>query len=548
MTGSDVDRTPSPRADLCIVGAGVAGALVGHRLAERGYDVVFLEAGERFDPADRLQQMEQALRPEHDPTDIWNMGGPRDRYSVSGEIDSYALNERRVKGVGGTTLHWLGTTPRLHPRDFELRSRHGVGVDWPISYSDLQPYYAAAERAMGVAGEDGGSGPPREEPYPLSAFPESHSDGLFEAACERLGITLRPCPQARNSEAYDGRSQCIGYGTCSPVCPSGAKYSGDVHARRAEAEGARVIDRVAVEQLEHDRDGSTVTAAQYVTPDGTRHRQEARHFVVAAGGVETPRLLLLSKSEQYLDGLANSSGAVGRYFMEHPAVRTTARIDSETNPEPIGFLTRISEHFYDTGDAPPGSIMLKFSHSDPPSPTQHALGGGNLTSVDDAAEAVVGVEWGDDLLEGFDAANRTLWIGGNLEMLPEKDNYVGLDTDTTDEFGNPVPDVSFGVGPYGRATAERALEVERTILEEAGGEVVGQTDPADPNFLSHHMGSTRMGTDPGDSVVNPRLRTHDLENCWIVSSSVFPTCGAANPTLTIAALALRAVEDLRDVL
>ncbi|WP_336325989.1 GMC family oxidoreductase [Halovenus sp. HT40] len=539
------DRTPSERVDLCLVGAGIAGAIVAAELAERGFDVVLLESGERFDPDDRLAQMEQAIRPEHDDSEIWNMGGPRDRFSSSGAVE-YALNDRRVKGVGGTTLHWLGTTPRLHPRDFELNSRYGIGTDWPISYDDLRPYYAQAEREMGIAGGQSRSAPPREVPYPMDPFPETHSDGLFESACEELGISMRPCPQARNSEAYDGRSECVGYGTCIPVCPSGAKYSGDVHVRKAEDHGAKVIDRVTVEYLEHGPD--SVEAARYVTPDGTRHRQEARHFVVAAGGVETPRLLLLSQSEAYPDGLANSSGLVGRYFMEHPAVRTTARIDQETNPEPVRFLTRISEQFYEGADGPPGSILLKFGNPNPDSPVDHALSEPDADSLDGIADAVTGTEWGDDLLDGYDGVNHTLWIGGNLEMLPDKSNRVKLDPNTTDKFGNPVPDVSFSVGSYATQTAEEALDIQREILETAGGEVTSQTDPTDPNFLSHHLGTTRMGTDPETSVVDSRLRTHDIENLWCVSSSVFPTAGAANPTLTIGALALRTSEFLAEQL
>jgi choline dehydrogenase-like flavoprotein len=548
MTGDStaVDRTPAPRSDVCVVGAGVAGGVVANELAQDGYDVVLLDAGERFDPEDRLEQMEQAIRPDHEPKDVWNMGGARDRYSASGDIGSYALNERRVKGVGGTTLHWLGTTPRLHPRDFEMQTRYGIATDWPISYRNLQPYYAAAEREMGIAGQDDATPPPRAEPYPLDPFPTTHSDGLFAAACERLGISMRRCPQARNSEAYDGRSECLGYGTCSPVCPSGAKYSGDVHVRKAAQAGATVIDRAAVEALEHDDAGETVVAARYATPDGTRHRQEARQFVVAAGGVETPRLFLLSQSTTYPDGLANSSGLVGRYFMEHPAVRTTGRLDRETNPEPIGFLTTISKEFYDREEAPPGSIMLKFSNSGPDSPAEAALSGGSIDSSDDAMRRILGASWGDAIPQQLDGGNRTVWIGGNCEMLPHAENRVQLDTDTTDAFGNPVPDVSFGVGSYGTETLQEALDVEERILEEVGAEVTSQTDPTQPNFLSHHMGTTRMGEDPAESVVDPQLRTHDLDNCWVVSSSVFPTGGAANPTLTIAALALRASEHIAE--
>lgn len=537
---SGVDRTPVDGADICVVGAGVAGALVADKLAAAGASVVVLESGERFDPDNRRAQMEQAIRPDADDN-VWDVGGPRDRFSSSGDVD-YALNERRVKAVGGTTLHWLGTTPRLHPRDFEMESRYGIATDWPIRYDDLRPYYAQAERELGIVGTDEGSGPPREQPYPMDPFPATHADGIYAEACEELGISMRPCPQARNTEAYDGRSQCVGYGTCIPVCPSGAKYSGDIHVRAAENKGARVIDRVTVERLEHGPD--SVDAAKYVTPDGTRHRQPADQFVVAAGGVETPRLLLLSESSAFPDGLANSSGLVGRYFMEHPGVRTTARIDSETNPEPVRFLTRISEQFYEGADGPPGSILLKFGNPQPDSPVEAALSGPDTDSLDGLGDALGGTEWGDDLLAGVDTETHTLWIGGNVEMLPDRSNRVQLDSSQTDAFGNPVPDVSFGIGSYAEQTAAEALSIQREILETAGADVTRQTDPADPNFLSHHMGTTRMGTDPTESVVDAQLRAHDVGNLWCVSSSVFPTVGSANPTLTIAALALRASEAL----
>ena len=537
---SGVDRTPVDGADICVVGAGVAGALVADKLAAAGASVVVLESGERFDPDNRRAQMEQAIRPDADDN-VWDVGGPRDRFSSSGDVD-YALNERRVKAVGGTTLHWLGTTPRLHPRDFEMESRYGIATDWPIRYDDLRPYYAQAERELGIVGTDEGSGPPREQPYPMDPFPATHADGIYAEACEELGISMRPCPQARNTEAYDGRSQCVGYGTCIPVCPSGAKYSGDIHVRAAENKGARVIDRVTVERLEHGPD--SVDAAKYVTPDGTRHRQPADQFVVAAGGVETPRLLLLSESSAFPDGLANSSGLVGRYFMEHPGVRTTARIDSETNPEPVRFLTRISEQFYEGADGPPGSILLKFGNPQPDSPVEAALSGPDTDSLDGLGDALGGTEWGDDLLAGVDTETHTLWIGGNVEMLPDRSNRVQLDSSQTDAFGNLVPDVSFGIGSYAEQTAAEALSIQREILETAGADVTRQTDPADPNFLSHHMGTTRMGTDPTESVVDAQLRAHDVGNLWCVSSSVFPTVGSANPTLTIAALALRASEAL----
>ncbi|MDZ5813047.1 GMC family oxidoreductase, partial [Halorubrum sp. AD140] len=313
----DADRSPVPDADVCVVGAGPAGAIVADRLAG-DHEVVVLDAGPRFDPEDRLARQERAIRPFYSRPDVWGVGGARDAHENAGDR-FYPLNHARVKGIGGSTLHWQGMVMRLHEDDFNSESERGVGADWPIDYADLQPYYAEAERELGVAGGsnvDNPYAPPREEPHPMGPFEPSYSDSLFDEACEALGIDMHSVPNARNSEQYDDRSACVGYGTCQPVCPSGAKYDATVHVERAEERGATVIDRASVRSLEHD-DDDRVTAAVYATPDGEEHRQEADAFVVAAGGVETPRLLLLSRSDRYPDGLANASGHVGEFFMDH---------------------------------------------------------------------------------------------------------------------------------------------------------------------------------------------------------------------------------------
>jgi choline dehydrogenase-like flavoprotein len=546
---TSVDRTPIDRADVCIVGTGVAGALVGYSLAKRGYSVVMLEAGERFDPANRLEQMELAIRPEHDRTDVWNMGGERDRYSSAGSIE-YPLNQTRVKGVGGTTLHWQGMVMRFHEKDFEMESRYGLASDWPIGYADLQPYYAQAESELGVAGpDDNPFAPPRDREFPMGPFPKSYVDTLFETACDELGITMHRVPQARNSEAYDGRSSCVGYSTCTPVCPSGAKYSADIHVRKAEEEGAHVIDQVPVQRFEHDDAGERVTAAVYATPDGETHRQKAREFVLAAGGVESPRLLLLSKSEQYPDGLANSSGLVGRYFMEHPAVAVLGRLDQPTNQNPIGYFTSESHQFYDHDEPTPGSIILEFMNVGPSSPVDPALRGGDTSFESNLADVVSGDVWGDDLLDEIQDAHveNRVGISAMVEQLPRKRNQITLDASKTDDHGNPVPEISWSLGPHERRTLDKAEEIQRRILNELGATITAVYRPENSGVPPcHHMGTTRMGENPAWSVVDSRLRTHDLENLFIPSSSVFVTGAAMNPTLTIAALALKTADHLHE--
>jgi len=522
------DRTPVADADVCVIGAGPAGGIVADRLAAAGREVVILEAGPRFEPADRLARQERAIRPYYDRPAVWDGDPERDAYSSTGER-FYPLNHARARGVGGSTLHWQGMVMRLHEADFDSRSVRGVGVDWPIDYDDLRPYYAAAERELGVAGaQDNPFAPPREEPHPMPAFPPSYSDSLFAEACDDLEIAMHSVPNARNSEGYDGRSACVGYGTCQPVCPSGAKYDATVHVERAERRGTTVIDRAPVQRLEHTAD--EITAAVYATPDGEEHRQEADAFVIACGGVETPRLLLLSESSRYPDGLANSSGLVGKFFMDHLFAGTGGVLDEPTRQNHVGFLTSESHQFYDDADDEYAPFKLEFFNYDGPSPVGMAL---------------TGDDWGDDLLDRLRSSyGNHIGMGGLVEQLPREDSYVGLDPERTDDHGNPVPDVHWTVGDRALRTIERVNGVQERILAELGAEITWQVGPEGTGPAYHHMGTTRMGDDPDESVVGPDLQTHDLENCWITSSSVFPTGGAMNPTLTIAALALKAADHL----
>jgi choline dehydrogenase-like flavoprotein len=522
---ADVDRTPSDPVDVCVVGAGPAGALVAHDLASRGYSVVVLEAGPRFDRADRLERMERSIRPGWHPGSVWGVGGERDAYTTGGDLH-YPLNAARVKGVGGTTLHWQGMVFRFHEDDFRTESAYGVGTDWPIAYDDLQPFYADAEAELGVAGaSDNPFAPPREDPHPLPAFPPSYSDSLFAEACEDVGIAMHSAPNARNSEPYDGRGGCVGYGTCKPVCPSGAKYDATVHVAKAEAEGARVVDRAPVQRLEHDREGDRVTAAVYATPDGETHRQRATQFVVAAGGVETPRLLLLSRSETYPDGLANASGLVGNYFMDHLFAGMGGVLDERTRQNHVGFITSESHQFYDDADADVGPYKLEFLNYAGPSPVEQAC------TADD---------WGDALRETLRASyGNHVAMGALAGQRPRKANRVTLDPSVTDDHGNPVPKVHWSLDDWERRTLRAANDRQRAIHDELGTDVRWRVGPENTGPAFHHMGTTRMGDDPDESVVDRHCRTHDLGNLSVASSSVFVTAGALNPTLTIAALALK---------
>jgi choline dehydrogenase-like flavoprotein len=523
--GTGRDRTPVSGADVCVVGAGPAGALVADRLADDP-EVVVLEAGPRFDSASRVDRQERALRPAFDRPDVWDVGGDRDAHTNSGER-FYPLNHARVKGVGGSTLHWQGMVMRLHEDDFASGTTRGVGPDWPIAYADLQPYYREAERELGVAGaSDNPYAPPRADPHPMPAFEPSYSDSLFAEACASLGLDMHSVPNARNSEPYGDRSPCVGYGTCQPVCPSGAKYDATVHVERAEAAGATVIDRAPVERLAHESD--RVTAAVYTTPDGETHRQAADAFVLAGGGVETPRLLLLSASEAYPDGLANSSGHVGAFFTDHLFAGVGGVLEEPTRQHHVGFYTSGCDQFYDEADEQYAPFKLEFFNYAGPTPVGMAL---------------TGDDWGDALLERLQTAyGGHVAVGGLVEQLPQEESRIRLHPERTDDRGNPVPDVHWRVGDRALRTIARANEIQRAILEELGAEIEWVAGPDATGPAYHHMGTTRMSADPRAGVVDADCRTHDLDNCWIASSSVFPTGGAMNPTLTIAALALRVAD------
>jgi choline dehydrogenase-like flavoprotein len=291
-----------------------------------------------------------------------------------------------------------------------------------------------------------------------------------------------------------------------------------------------------------------VEAAVYVTPEGAEYQQSADRFVLAAGGVEIPRLLLLSASPDHPDGLANRSGAVGRYFHDHLFAGMGGQVEQRTRQNHVGFITSGSHAFYDdpgrstsgtAGGIAPGndtysSLKLEFLNYAGPSPATSAL----------QAE-----QWGDSLLESLRTEyGAHIAMGALVEQPPAVDNRVSLDRSQTDDLGNPVPDIQWSLDHRTRATLERANEIQAAILERLEADIDWQVGPENTGPAYHHMGTTRMGTDPETSVVRPDLRTHDIQNLHIASSSLFPTGGAMNPTLTIAALAFKCATHVSEIL
>jgi choline dehydrogenase-like flavoprotein len=512
-------------AEVCIVGAGAAGGIMAFELARRGVSVLVLESGPRHDFRRRGEYVQRYLRHE----DPWQTPLPNlDRYTISG-ITPFGLEGRRARGVGGSTLHWEGYALRLHADDFRLRSRYGIADDWPISYEELEPYYACAEGALGVAGApDDPWASPRSTPFPLPAFPLSYSDRLLEPACRSLGIALHTLPQTRNSVAYGGRSQCRACGTCQ-VCPTGAKASIDLtHIPQAEATGkARVLTGATVLRLEVDQRGE-VSSAVYAGADKIERRVAASVFVLAGGAVENSRLLLLSRSAAFPDGLANRSGLIGKFFMSHPSLDVTGLASEKVYPYRIGFSTAMSRQFAVERDrTSQGAFLLEFLNSAGPTPEELAAQSG---------------KWGQALREHVrEEFGRRLGIRVFVEQLPQRRNAISLNQSLRDYFGNAVPNVYCSVGGYERNALNEAKAVAQKIFAAMGLRDV-RSSPL--TFAAHMMGTHRMGTDAATSVVDSDLRTHDVPNLYLVGSGCFVTASTSPPTLTIAALAIRASQHI----
>jgi len=524
--------------EVLIIGSGVAGAMCAYALAQKGIKVTILEAGPRIKRDEVVTGFKQS--PYLDlsagyPNAVWaprpDWGQGQDRYIEKTGPDILTLEYLRV--VGGTTWHWAGIAIRPHPNDFKLRNLYGVGDDWPISYQDLEPYYVQAEYEMGVAGDSSiNDGSPRSKRYPLPPIPPTYVENLITKTLNTIAITFISRPSARNSLPFDNRVQCQGYNTCSPICPTGAQYSAMVHVNKAEALGVQVIENTRVDRLETDKSGH-ISAVHFGRPDGSKGVAEGRLIVIAANGIETPRLLLMSRNEQCPDGLANHSGVVGRYFMDHPGLRCEMIL-----PQPV---------YAGRG---PVSTTISFTFRDGSFRSERAawtLSVNNRVNIQDTANNALR----DGLLPpelDKTIRNRAFHEGEIdtlMETLPNRDNRITLDWSKRDSAGQPGMRIYFSYGDYEKAGFEFSREI---FLKSAKALNALDTKISEPYSHHHLMGMTRMGNDPETSVVDSDCRSHEHPNLFIASSSVFPTGTTANPTLTIAALSLRLADYIKSAI
>lgn len=529
-------------ADVVFIGSGIAAAIAGATLAKAGVKVVFLEAGPRVDRGTAVTRFQlstakgqnspypdQPYAPQPEESDFA-------AYYVEAGPQTFRGQQARI--VGGTTWHWGGLAARFRPNDFRLKSQFGVGVDWPITYDDLELWYCVAEDEMGVAGDPTADfGAPRSKPFPMPPIPMTWADKQVGIAAATLGYHVLPFPQARNSVWRDGRPQCCGNASCVPICPIQAKYDATHHLAIAEKAGAHVEPQAVVHQLVVNADRS-IGEIRFRRPDKSEGTATGRIVVVAAHAIETPKLLLLSTAENVSTGVANSSDQVGRNLLSQIDVGiqglTKDPVFTYRGPVSTGGISDFRD-----GDFRNERAAIGISPSN--EGWTRALGPMQVA----AAYIQQGLR-GDALRQKIrhDVA-RQLIIGTSAEMLPDPDNRVTL-SDKMDGIGIARPQIAFKSDDYTAKGLAFAREVQDKLMAALGATEVKQLGPiADSAIMG---GTTRMGDDPKTSVVDKDLKSHDHSNLYIVGSSVFPTITANAPTLTIGALSARLGAHLQGVL
>jgi quinoprotein glucose dehydrogenase len=521
--------------EICIIGSGISAAMVAERLARspsaRGRDILVVEAGDEVLPlGQRYALRERTLAYGENPWPHDHLAG----YEIEGPLQS------RSMCVGGLAMHWGGVTPRFSPEDFKVRSLFGVGHDWPITYEDLEPDYQAAEEILGVAGAQGPPDmDPRAKAFPMPPLPLTYNLTLLQEWAHRAGITMWSQPSAKNSVPYGGRAQCCRNDTCSPICPTGAKYSPDFtwNALR-KAQRVRLVTRTLVRRLVLETGSPRISHA--VATDLRRPNDSlevhAKQFVVAGGYVWSAHLLLLSAAPRAPSGLANSSGLVGKYLTGHRNVQAFVALPLRLYPGINEQHSLVTKQFM---RVTPADTEGKYVRHDLRIWESASGRGPRLTN--DAGTLLLG----DEILRDWRERTKTgvARVRAYYDVIPDRASQLTLDASRRNAWGDPLPKLSFRDAPESaalRGFTEDRIRALFSHMARAGNGTVLRT--AVDDFQDHPAGGCRMGDDPATSVVDSYGRAHDHENLWIVGAPTSVSGGCANATLTFCALALRSAQ------
>jgi choline dehydrogenase-like flavoprotein len=504
----------SEPVDMLIVGAGAGGLVLAQRLVRAGWKVVVLEKGPFWDP-DRDWVSDEAGSHRLYWTDKRIIGG----------ADPVEMGKNNSgQGVGGSMTHFAGYTPRFHPSDFEVRTRDGVAVDWPISYWDLKPYFERVERELPVAGQDWPWGDPHS--YPHAPHPIAGAASFAWRGAREYGIEMRVGPVAITNGVFGNRPHCIYRGFCLEGCKVNAKASPLItHLPDAIEHGCEVRAGSMAVRVEVDAQGGRVTGVTYVH-DGREEFQPAAAIAVCGYAIESPRLLLNSTSKRWPNGLANDHDLVGRYVMVQGATQVAARFPMELRMYKAPPPEVSSEDFYETDESRGFARGFSIQTVGP-------------LPIEWSAHVLADGHWGAALREYMRDYNHWTVLGVLCELLPEPDNRVTL-ADETDQHGMPIARFDYTQGVNDKQNIAYAKRVLEEIWEGAGAQDILTIDR-----YAHLVGGCRMGFTPEDSVVDSSHKAWGLDNLYVVDGSVFPTQGAANPALPIMALADRCADLLK---
>jgi choline dehydrogenase-like flavoprotein len=528
--------------DFVIVGSGAAGGVLAKELSTAGFTVVVLEQGPWREPKDFR----------HDELGNWFLmdmvGSPRDFPQTfrSSDRETAVQPEGGVppllyaRGVGGSSVHFTANFWRFHDIDFRERSLLGpirgtTFDDWPISYAELEPYYTKVDWEIGVSGVPGPFDPPRSRPYPVPPLPVKSSGVLLERGAAKLGWHAQPAPMAILSRPHDGRPPCMHCGYCMMYgCEFNAKSSTlATMIPKAIATGkCEIRPDSTVFRIETDPAGRA-TGVVYWDGGGTEQRQPARAVIVAANGAETTRLLLMSETSRFPQGLANSSGKLGKNLMFNGQTAALGLFEHPLNEYKSVQVTRIIHDFYDSD------------------PKRGFYGGGGIDARMSAGPMLFSLfglppgapTWGAEYKKMIrEYVAHTVEIAGHTTSLPVETNSITLDPTRKDKWGRPALRVTYRDHADDLKTMQFMQDRSKELLRAAGAKRIWAPPVAPTTVGAHLLGTARMGNDPRTSVVDKAHRTHDVRNLFICDGSSFVTSGRGQPTMTIQALAFRAAD------